>query len=235
MRFEMTEDRQTLPPEPFLALFQDSGLSFPPVPARLAESLQAVGPALFSSDPLWDAAQRPALSFEVFGAQAADFRQDRPDDFPSAPVQFPVGPAEGAEAILASARPDFFLLCGFHGHGLQSWQYRYVLWTPHCGLALELPFGRAFSEPEEQIEEIERSYDLVRACLGAAREGWNYAGQPSRLYLLMDAFGFRFRIISESGVLLKEGDSLPGMLDILEISLNAFAGKTSSPNKWLSV
>ena len=205
-------------PELLTELFRESNLSLPPLPPDLALDLEQVDACLFASDPNWYATLPPVLTFDVFGPRAAIMTETDEDTLPLFLV------------------PDSFLLCGFRGHGIQSWYYRYILFTPNCGLAIEMPFGGAYSDHAENATEIERGYALVKICLAATQDGLTHRGHDNaRLYLVIASSGLNYRLLGAHGELLETGDSLPPLLDILGSHLDKDTASALSPNAWLRV
>ena len=205
-------------PELLTELFSESNLSLPPLPAHLAAQLQQVDTYLFATNPDWFAALPSGTTFEIFGPKAGAAPEGDEDFLSAAPV------------------PEEFMLCGFSGHGIQSWRYRYVLLTPNCGLSIEQPFGGAYSNYAAEAAEIERGYDLVRICLAAAQDKLVYQGHEDvRLYLIVDQFRTDYRLVGCNGELLNSGNSLEDLLDILGSIFDGNMSDSLLPDSWMRV
>ena len=198
-------------PEELLNWFKNDDLPLPPLPLDLAERLEDEGEFMFST-PLETGAWPPAEGPERAGFALFGLEEE--------------GAARTAEMRPTELAPEAgFLRLGFMGHGLQSWRFHYLLRRPGFGFALELPYGGAFSDPDEEKAGLERGFNLARLCLQAAK-----ADQGRNWYVLFSENICRFRRLSPQGELLNEGEELGALLNLLESGGGADQGR-----KWMPV
>jgi hypothetical protein len=200
------------PPEEFLELFRDSGLSWPPMPVALAAELLPAGEALFSTAPWRREGLSPGLTFGMLL---------RPGD-------------EGAAPLSEELPLERHLACGFIGHGIQSWRYRYLLLSPRCSLGVDLPIGTVLSDCEQKARDADMANDLLRLCLTAFGGDQAPDDRPVGLRLLINEFGLRYRLMDRSG-LLAESDDLPKLLDVIDARFRALGGGEAPADQWLKI
>ena len=177
-------------PEKLLNWIKSDSLPLPPLPTDLAGDLEEEDEFMFATRPGrdWPPFMGPERAgFALLGLQE-----------------------EGAAAETEGPPEPGFLRLGVVGHGLQSWRFHYLLRRPGFGFALELPYGNAFSDTEQENAELEHGFRLARLCLEAAE-----ADQGRGWYVLFSENICRFRRLSPEGALLNAGENLGALLNLL--------------------
>lgn len=112
-----------------------------------------------------------------------------------------------------------YIFRGLVGHGVQSWYWRIIWQTSHCGVALDIPLRGAYSDIEENdnVNAQDIGDLFVNTCLSSTQEGLYYRNQEVRLYIVMDADELTFRIFTmNTNKILHEGSTLIELLNILD-------------------
>jgi hypothetical protein len=120
----------------------------------------------------------------------------------------------------AVAGPEKSLRLGFSGHGIQSWRFQYQLAWPNLRFVLDLPYGLAYGDLEEEKTRLAQGFDLAGLCLAATGNGLTVSGWESALLEVeYDEDFCHYRCATPSGETLVEGDSLDKLLDLLQTTI----------------
>ena len=101
-----------------------------------------------------------------------------------------------------------YLGLGLRGHGLQSWNLEYLLDAKNLRLALSLPWGNAYGDPEGERANAEAAFRLAHLCMA-----YRPADAFLTLFLSDDTL---FWSLTREDATLKEGGSINGLLDALQ-------------------
>lgn len=69
--------------------------------------------------------------------------------------------------LVDGEEPDDYAVLGFDGHGVNSWAVHYVLLQPGLALFLQLPWGGAYEDADENRALIARTFEWAEALQGA--------------------------------------------------------------------
>lgn len=168
----------------------ENALPCPPIPLALFPFLQERGDNFFATD--WYAISRPFLFMEDMAAFLEDLQNEETD-----------------------IQENGYAAFGLSGYGLQSKYFNYFLYIKGLTLAVSLPWGLAYADPQAEQNELKAAYELIETSIKLAskqnEQGQNNGGQLS---LLINAGSCVWKWADESTV--HEGNTLLSLVEFLE-------------------
>ncbi len=104
----------------------------------------------------------------------------------------------------------YFFATGISGYGVQNWFFQYFLSTPTLRMSVNLPYGNAYSDAEEEREHLETAVKLITFC-----QDHMFSAQDKKLTCVLNKNSFVFNVCTANGELLQQGQDIEEMLDYL--------------------
>ncbi len=106
----------------------------------------------------------------------------------------------------------YLFACGIDGYGIQNWKFKYFLISKNLRIMVNLPYGNAFADPKEELENVDYAVKLIDFCKNNLLNDDN----QTLTFMLSDVnFSYKITMLNDEREELRKGCEITELLDIL--------------------
>lgn len=192
-------------PEGLQEFLEGNALPCPPIPLALSPFLQERSANFFATD--WYSISLPFRFMEDIEAFLEDLQNEETD-------------------IQKNGYAGF----GLSGYGLQSKYFNYFLYIKGLILAVSLPWGLTYADPQAEQDELKAAYELIETSIKLASKQDEQDQNNGQLTLLINAGSCHWKWADENTV--HEGNTLLSLVEFLEQHIDT---TDIPPHMWTKV
>ncbi len=120
----------------------------------------------------------------------------------------------------------YLFACGISGYGVQNWSFKYFLITPTIRMAITIPYGNAYSNPEDEKDELDTAIKLIEFVQN------NLLEENKKLSFILNSNIFSYGIKNSNNEIIEQGNEIDKMLDAFVKQSNS---EVENCNNWIKV